>query len=146
MKTLIATLILASTAAYAMANPSPAAVEAPLQDAPVLATQYSAVLHARSGQWQLFDAAGHRLQFRAEGCPSNPYLPHGLWLLTRDAADQPELIAPSATPLPAGHDGRIALRPCGSPQEDRDVTGSLQLPAAFLATLEQHGNAILISE
>lgn len=106
--------------------------------------QYSAVLHVQQGNWQVLDPSGASLQVEATGCPGNPLLPPGLWLLTRDAAGAPELIAPSATPLPPGHAGHIALRACGSAQSGRDAAASLQVPEALIATLEQNASAILI--
>lgn len=134
-----------STAALAAPAPQPAAPEAPMAELPVLASQYNAVLSTRAGRWQLFDHEGPRLQFEANGCRSSALLPPGLWLLTRDAEGQPVLVAPSATPLPAGHSGQIAIRPCGSLQEGRDPASSVQLPEPLIATLEQHASAILIA-
>ncbi len=116
-----------------------------LDDALILPSQYNAVLHSRAGRWEVLDPAGPRLQFETTACPSNSLLPSGLWLLTRDADNAPILVAPSVTPLPAGHSGQIQIRPCGSPQPDRDAQAHLQLPEALIATLEQHASAILIT-
>ena len=126
-------------------QPGILASDAPMLDALILPSQYSAVLHSRAGRWEVLDPSGPRLQFETSACPSNVLLPPGLWLLTRDADNRPVLIAPSVTPLPAGHSGQISIRTCGSAQQDRDASASLQLPDALISTLEQHGSAILIS-
>lgn len=142
LKTLLTTslLLLAAPAIHAQASTPVAS-----SDALVTPGQYSAVLHVQQGSWQVLDPSGASLQVEATGCPGNPLLPQGLWLLTRDAAGAPELIAPSATRLPAGHAGRIALRACGSAQSGRDAAASLQVPEALIATLEQNASAILIT-
>lgn len=147
MKTLATLIALSLSAVVEATVPMPLTI-APEQAAAeqrVLASQYNAVLSTRTGRWQLFDAAGPRLLFEATGCRSSPLLPPGLWLLTRDAVGEPVLVAPSSTQLPAGHPGRIAVRPCGSLRESRDAAEHLQLPDALVATLEQNASAILIA-
>jgi hypothetical protein len=104
------------------------------------AGQYTAVLHQRSGLWQLQPADGQDLDVRALACPTDSTLPNGLWLLVRDDQGRPELIAPSSTPLPAGSPDRVALRPC-----DEDGTG-LAAPQALIDLLAANAGAVYVDD
>ena len=76
----------------------------------------------------------------AEACRAGPTPPPGLWLLSQDANGRPQLVAPSATPLPAGHPGRIALVGCGDAE-----AGALVVPDALADWLKQHSGAIYVT-
>lgn len=101
---------------------------------------YTAVLQMRAQAWRLLDTAGAVIHIDVSGCGPRITLPAGLWLLTRDHSGTPKLVAPSATPLPVGHRGEVALAACG----DSRSTDTLQLPAALIATLESHASTILV--
>jgi hypothetical protein len=105
-----------------------------------LAGSYGARLQTSEQRWQLFDDEGAVTRLQFEGCGARVELPPGLWLLTRDQAGAPKLIAPSATALPPGHAGEIALAACGQAAS----ANTLQLPAALIATLESHASSILV--
>lgn len=101
---------------------------------------YTAVLQVRAQAWQLLDTAGAVTRIDVSDCGPRITLPAGLWLLTRDHAGTPKLVAPSATPLPLGHSGEIALAACGEARS----TDTLQLPAALITALESHASTILV--
>lgn len=101
---------------------------------------YGAVLQVRAQTGQLLDDDGAITRLEYRGCGSPVELPAGLWLLTRDDTGLRKLIAPSATPLPAGHRGEVALAACGEPA----AADTLHLPAALIAALEAHASSILI--
>ncbi len=100
--------------------------------------RYDAVFDGRAGRWRLLDSDGRDVAVRvSDRCRGGALPPPGLWLLTRDAAGQPELQAFSATPLPAGHPGRVALASCGDTPAD-----ALPLPAGVLAWLQDQSGVI----
>lgn len=105
-----------------------------------LAGSYGARLQTSNQSWQLFDDEGAVTRLHFEGCGAPVELPPGLWLLTRDRGGAPKLIAPSATALPPGHAGEIALAACG----ETASANTLQLPAALITTLESHASSILV--
>lgn len=133
---LLSTLMLASHAATAAA---PAADDAVFLEG----TRYSAVLSRSQGAWRLLPADGGDIRLRVSpDCGTGAGLPRGLWLLTRDAAGRPELVAPSATPLPAGHPGHVRLVDC-----DRAVTegeAALALPPGLVQWLEHRSGSIYV--
>ena len=139
MKRLILTALLALAASAASATP-PVADEAIF----VEGTRYNAVLDASQQTWRLLPATGRDLRLRVDtDCRTGTAPPHGLWLLTRDAAGRPQLVAPSATPLPAGHSGRIRIVDCGEPIAAGDDT--LALPPSLLDWLQQNSGSIYVA-
>lgn len=128
------------------ASPAPAAADDPPADDGVFVegSRYSAVLYPGQGAWRLLQMNGGslRLQVRDE-CRAGTAPPHGLWLLTRDALGRPQLLAPSATPLPPGHPGRIALVPCGEPLPEQRP--ALAVPESLLGWLGQHSGVIYVT-
>lgn len=121
---------------------APARAVPPADDAVfVEGSRYDAVLSASRGDWRLLPLTGSDLRLRLSGpCRAGVAPPPGLWLLSQDADGRPELIAPSATPLPAGHPGRIPLVGCGD-----DGADGLPVPAALADWLQQHSGAIYVT-
>jgi hypothetical protein len=107
-------------------------------------TRYNAVLSHAQGRWRLLpaDAADVRLRV-GTGCRGGDAPPPGLWLLTRDAQGRPELVAPSATRLPAGHSGRIRLVDCRETGTAGDPT--LAVPPSLRQWLQDHSGAIYVA-
>jgi hypothetical protein len=104
--------------------------------------RYSAVLSQQSRAWRLLPARGHSVRLAvADGCRAGASPPRGLWLLTKDAQGRPELVAPSATPLPAGHAGRLRVVACGTPAGD----DALPVPPALLGWLQQNSGVIYVA-
>jgi hypothetical protein len=136
MKRLLLAALL-SFAGLAPASATPPADEAIF----VEGSRYDAVLSASRGDWRLLPLTGSEVRLRlAEACRAGPTPPPGLWLLSRDAAGRPELVAPSATALPAGHPGRIPLVGCGE-----DDARALAVPDALADWLQQHSGAIYVT-
>lgn len=140
MKPLVlATLLLATLVAGTAGAASPAADEAIF----VEGTRYDAVLSQANRTWRLLPAAGAALSLQvAPDCRQGSIPPRGLWLLTRDQWGHPQLLAPSATPLPSGHPGRIRLVACSQSSPGREP--ALALPEGVLAWLQQNSGAIYV--
>lgn len=140
MKSLILSVLLFGSLAG-----GPAHAAAPAADEAIFVegTRYDAVLSQASRAWRLLPAGGSALHLQvAPDCRLGAAPPRGLWLLTRDQWGRPELVAPSATPLPPGHTGHIRLLACGQPRLGREP--ALTLPAGVLAWLEQNSGAIYV--
>lgn len=106
-------------------------------------TRYSAVLSRSQGAWRLMPANGRDIQLRVSAqCGSGAALPRGLWLLTRDSAGRPELVAPSATPLPTGHPGHVRLVDCKQPVAEGEP--ALALPPGLVEWLEHRSGSIYV--
>jgi hypothetical protein len=104
--------------------------------------RYSAVLSQESRAWRLLPTRGDSLQLAvADSCRTGAVPPRGLWLLTQDAQGRPELLAPSATALPAGHAGRLRVVACGT-AAGNDV---LPVPPALLGWLQQNSGVIYVA-
>jgi hypothetical protein len=129
-------LLLAPAAALAAA---PAADEAVF----VEGARYDAVLDPEMDAWRLLPATGAELKLHvSERCRAGTAAPPpGLWLLSSDAAGRPELQAFSATPLPAGHPGRIPLVTCG----DDATAGALPLPPGLIAWLQRNSGTVYVA-
>ena len=105
---------------------------------------YSAVLHGNRNAWRLLPTDGPGVMLRVRpACQAGLPPPRGLWLLTRDAAGRPTLVAPSATPLPPGHPGEVPLVACGQPLPADGP--ALAVPADIIAWLGQHSGAIYVA-
>ena len=105
--------------------------------------RYSAVLHRQQGAWRLMPAAGEDMTLRvAPDCGSAATLPRGLWLLTRNGLGQPELVAPSATPLPAGHPGHVRLVDCR--QSAPGAEPAVAVPPGLVQWLERRSGVIYV--
>ena len=99
-------------------------------------TQYSAVFTQGRGSWLLYPpGAGLVVAQEAGNCRNDQPIAPGLWLIARNSDGSIELVAPSVTPLPAGHPDRVALLACDSAES----TG-LHLPPALIELLaREHG-------
>ena len=104
--------------------------------------QYTAVLDQAHQHWQLRPAEGAILDIQASDCQVRSTVPAGLWLLVQDADGQAELVAPSATVLPAGTPDHIALRDC-------DATGdgpAIAVPQSVIELLKANTGAIYVQQ
>ena len=131
ISTLIASILLSGTA-----------LSSELDNHPVYQAggQYTAVLNAADAQWRLLPGDGQDFAIQLEdNCHSRAKVPTGLWLLTRDANGQPELLAPSQTVLPKGHSGHVPLVGCNDKQND-----ALAVPASLIEWLGNNTGAIYV--
>lgn len=139
---------LITTALLSLALVSPAAPAAdPAADEAVFVegARYNAVLNRSANAWRLLPLhGGDRNLSVAEHCRTGLKPPRGLWLLTRDAEGLPQLVAPSATPLPAGHPGHIRLVECGQPIASDEA--ALALPVGLIAWLQQNSGTIYVTD
>lgn len=134
---------LTSTAiALALALPAfgAASAQEPAEPAFNPGSHYTAVFSQHNGRWRLLPADGQDFEVDTLTCPASPPIPTGIWLLTRDAQGQPELLAPSSTLLPVGSPDRIALRSC----DDADTTGALAAPQTLIDLLAANTGAIYV--
>jgi hypothetical protein len=76
-------------------------------------------------------------------CRNTQKIPTGIWLLTRDANGDFELVAPSDTPLPIAHSGQVAIARCDSSRSLGNAP-ALNLPGSMLEWLEQYAGAIYV--
>src|SRR5690606_2224252 len=107
--------------------------------------RYDAVLHRLDQRWRLLPADGADLRLReSERCREGELPPRGLWLLTLDAGGRPTLVAPSATPLPEGHPGRVRLVGCGQPLPPG--LPAMAVPPGLSDWLAEHSGAIYVTD
>lgn len=108
------------------------------------ALDYSARYSINSNDWQLFRHDGRSLRVLADSdCNNTQPPPEGLWLLTRNGSGEPELLAPSALPLPNGHSGHVALMSCDAPGPAGD-TNVLRVPAPLLPWLTDNAGLVYV--
>lgn len=135
--------LLALTLASSLALPAETRA-ADVEIATQTGAEHTVELDPGGRHWRLLPLLGSPLEITlGEHCPvaATP-LPRGLWLLTRDADDRPVLLAPSATSLPAGHSGVVALDDCdAAPGGHRH---RLAVPAALSELLASHGGTVLV--
>jgi hypothetical protein len=135
-----------SLSALAVSGALTAYTQAPKPEPVFIAgSQYSATLHQRSHQWQLLSADGADLNVANTGpaCAAQVPMPDGVWLVTRDAQGRPELVAPSVTTLPKGHDGHVRLIACG---ESGGGARTLAAPKALIDWLSNSAGAVYVDE
>lgn len=124
-----------------------AAVAGELDPVYAHAGQYTATLDRNGHAWQLTPIVGEALEVRSSGlCPSTARPTPGLWIIGRDAEGRPELIAPSATLLPAGHSGRVALRSCDDPALRASRVEAYGVPGKVLEWLAEEAGAVLVDD
>ncbi len=105
---------------------------------------YTATFHQHAGNWQYTPADGQDLNLSsADNCSVASEVPKGVWLLTSDANGDPELQAPSALNLPAGHSGSVQLVAC-----DQAADGITQIvaPQLLLDLLVNSAGAVRIDD
>ncbi|MCK7593450.1 hypothetical protein [Pseudomarimonas salicorniae] len=111
------------------------------------AGQFTAMLDRDAQQWRLAPIVGEAIDVRsAELCPSTIRPVPGLWLVGRDEQGQPQLIAPSATLLPEGHSGRVALRRCDDPALREASVEAYGVPGKVLDWLVSESGAVLVDD
>ena len=105
--------------------------------------QYTATLDQRTHHWRLLpmDSQDVDIAPPAQECAQGAAIPRGVWLVTRNARGRPELLAPSVTPLPAGHSDRVQLLACG---ETGDGSPALAVPAELIDWLAARAGAVYI--
>ena len=138
---LIALLAMAASPA-ATAEP----IESSLTPVYVASSQYTAILEPSLQRWTLAPQVGSDLQIRSvTPCAHQTVPAKGLWLIGRDANGGLELVAPSATLLPEGHSGRIALRSCETATAVNGVK-SYGVPDQVLELLADNTGAVLVDD
>jgi hypothetical protein len=124
-----------------------AAIERPLEPVYIPSGQYTASLQARAQLWRLIPLDGDHVEVRSDTiCPHTALPSRGLWLIGRDAKGRAELVAVSATPLPAEHSGRVALRRCDDPELRDGLATAYGVPAPLLELLMAHSGAVLVDD
>jgi hypothetical protein len=141
MKTRLASRLLASAGLALAAGMAWAQAPQPVF---VPASQFSVAFDQSTREWQLLPLDGQDLRVSAarEACVTNARIPDGVWLVTHTAEGGVELLAPSVTALPPGHDGRVALLPCG----ETSTRPSLNAPASMVRWLAEHAGAVYVHE
>lgn len=124
-----------------------AASAAAANDEPVYITdgQFTATLEQHSHLWRLQPLRGEEVDIsdHSDACGSRQPIPHGLWYVSQDGSGQPQLVAPSVTPLPSGYPQHVALRACGDNAGD---AVALFVPAVALAWINDHVGSVLIDD
>ena len=104
--------------------------------------QYTAVLDQAHQHWQIRPAEGAIVDIQASDCRAGATIPAGLWLLVAEADGQAELVAPSATVLPAGAPDHIALRDCN----DSSDGSAIAVPQSVIELLKANTGAIYVQQ
>jgi len=138
MKTSLLALMLATVLTPAIAAAQTPDTDAPQYDA---GSQYTAELNQSTGHWHLLPANGQDVVIDTGTCGTGAVHPKGLWLLVRDANGNPELLAPSSTPLPAGSPDHIAIQSC-----DKATGDSLAVPQQLIDLLAADTGAVLLDD
>jgi hypothetical protein len=124
-----------------------ARIERSLEPVYASASQYTASLSAARQVWRITPQDGPDAEYRADTlCPHSATPAKGLWLLGRDAEGRAERVAVSATLLPEGHSGRVALRDCDDPALNDAAHPAYGVPAPVLAMLVEHSGAVLVDD
>ncbi|MBD8526261.1 hypothetical protein [Pseudomarimonas arenosa] len=148
MRTVIASLITAATLALSLSS-STVSAQAPESLLPqyVPGIDYTASLDALDQHWELQPQFGESRVIAGDAfCPRGIEPPAGLWLIGRDSQGELELIAPSATLLPTGHSGRVALRSCDDPELRDGRVQAYGVPAVVYQSLANEHGSLLIHE
>jgi len=133
----LAAMLLSASAIAGSARPSP--FHEPAGGVFVPGSQYTASLDQTHNRWRLQPLAGPDRIIDTGTCATGAMIPAGVWLLVRDARGRPELLAPSATVLPAGVPDRVALRSC-----DQARGSDLAVPPALLDMLVAGTGAVYV--
>jgi hypothetical protein len=137
-------IALAAAAALVLSNVSAAQQDNALEPVYLESSQYTATLQPQLQRWTLAPQIGGDLEIRSTApCPHQVVPSKGLWVIGRDAEGGIELIAPSATLLPAGHSGRVALRSCDA-AGDTTSGPAFGVPERVLELLAAHSGAVLV--
>lgn len=104
-------------------------------------SEYTATLDQSHNRWSLQPVNGQDVEIDIGACATGAMVPAGVWLLVIDDRGRPALLAPSATPLPAGLADRIALRAC-----DKAQGRELAVPQTVLDLLTRNTGAIYVRD
>ena len=104
--------------------------------------QYTAVLDQARQHWQIRPAEGAIVDIQASDCRAGATIPAGLWLLVTEADGRAELVAPSATVLPAGAPDHIALRDCSATGDGPAIA----VPQSVIELLKANTGAIYVQQ
>jgi hypothetical protein len=141
--TLLSTLLL--TAALLPSGLAAAPIHAPAIDPtePVYVPggQYTATLDQTQNVWRFLPMNGQDVVIDAGRCSTGAMAPVGVWLLQLDRNGRPQLLAPSATHLPAGSPDHIALRAC-----DQAHGNELAVPQTVLDLLAANTGAVYVGD
>jgi hypothetical protein len=117
--------------------------------------QYTAALQQHARHWHLLPLQGADVDVieHASTCVNRMHIPHGVWVVTSDSAGRPQLVAPSATVLPAGFPQQLELRACGdnsgSARTDgarTDSAAALLVPAMVLDWIKANVSSVMIDD
>jgi len=137
-------IVLAAFAALVASAASANQQESALDPVYIAGSQYTAMLQPQLHSWTLSPQTGADLEIRSDApCPRQVVPSKGLWVIGRAADGSIELIAPSATLLPEGHSGRIALRSCEA-ASDASAGPAFGVPERVLEILATHSGAVLV--
>ncbi len=78
-------------------------------------------------------------------CKNAVHIPHGVWMVTSNNAGQAQLLAPSATALPAGFPQQLELRACSDPG-NADGSATLLVPAVVLDWIRSNVSSVMIDD
>jgi hypothetical protein len=102
-------------------------------------SQFTARLDQTRNHWQLLPLDGGDVDIDAGACSTGFVVPTGVWLLVPGSDGKAELVAPSATHVPAGSPDRVALRSCS------EATGQqVAVPRSVLDLLAANTGAVYV--
>jgi hypothetical protein len=107
--------------------------------------QYTATLEQREHHWRLLPVQGDDVDVvdHAPACSSRVHVPHGVWMVTSDTSGHPQLVAPSATALPAGFPGQLQLRACS---DSASHDNALLVPDVVLDWIKTNVSSVMIND
>lgn len=140
-KTHVALTAAALTVSALLAGPALAQTDR--DDRPVYTAggQYTASFAQTGATWRLHPSNGQDIRIAIGTCQTGAMADPGLWLLVPDGHGHLDLVAPSTTPIRAGHASRVALRPC-----DEAMGAALAVPQTVLDLLAGRTSAVYITE
>ena len=145
MRTFKSSLLSTATLTFALIASANAQAPESLLPQYTAGIDYTASLDARDQHWELQPQAGNAQVIAGESfCPRGVEPPIGLWLVGRDGDGKLELIAPSATLLPSGHSGRVAIRSCDDPELRQGRVQAYGVPSTVYDNLaNEHGSVFI---
>jgi len=112
--------------------------------------QYTAELEQHAQRWRVSPVQGYDVDVvgHASACVNRVHVPHGVWVVTSDAAGRPQLLAPSATLLPVGFPQQLRLRACNDNSDGIDADGAkvLLVPDVVLDWIKTNVGSVMIND
>ena len=112
--------------------------------------QYTASLQQHAHHWHLLPLQGDDVDVtdHTSACENAVHIPHGVWMVSSNHAGQAQLLAPSATALPAGFPQQLQLRACSDHDNLDNVDGSaaLLVPAVVLDWIRSNVSSVMIDD